>query len=182
MTYPTPVLYATVQDLEEVLDGTDSGTGTAAQLTTDQLTMALADASAEVSVFAGNVFDSSVPAANPPYAFHGLTLALAAYYATINYLKHKELPPTHPVQLRYNRATAILNDVRDGKIRLDPAVVGGIGEETGVIINRIPPIFSGDDSNTRIDPATGFLTSDVPYNMWSPRSDDWLGGGPVYQG
>ena len=48
----TPVasgtLYASVADLRNVMSGTDSGTGTAAQLTDDQLTLALYAASNSV--------------------------------------------------------------------------------------------------------------------------------------
>lgn len=181
MSYPNQILYATVADLQEVMDGTDAGSGTASQLTQAQLTMALFDASSEISVFAGNIFDSSLPEWNPPPVFHSLTLALAAYYATITYLKHKELPATHPVYLRYQRAQAILADARDGKIQLDVGTAGGPGEDVGVIINRIPPIFSGEDSNTRIDPATGFLQSDVPFFDFSPGRGG-LGDEAVYQG
>ena len=70
----TPVasgtLYASVADLRNVMAGTDSGTGTADQLTDAQLVLALYAASNRVSVYAGNLYDSSVPegcaARNPP--------------------------------------------------------------------------------------------------------------------
>ena len=181
MSYPTQILYATVADLREVLDATDAGTGTAAQLTDQQLTMALFDASSELSVFAGAVYDSSSAPYDPPPMFHNLTLSLAAFYATVNYLKHKELAPTHPVYLRYQRAVTILDDVRDGKLQLDAGIAGDIGQETGTVINRIPPVFTGEDSNTRLNPYTGTLESDVPFGQWAPRGDDFLGG-QVYQG
>jgi hypothetical protein len=49
------------------------------------------------------------------------------------------------------------------------------------VINRIPPIFTGNDSNTRVSPRTGILEADVPLGQWSPRGVDW-GDGTVYQG
>src|SRR6266568_3836761 len=55
-------LYATIPDLRLVLDSTDAGTGTAAQLSDAQLTLALAAASTRVSTYTGTVFDSSTPA------------------------------------------------------------------------------------------------------------------------
>jgi phage gp36-like protein len=164
------------------VQSTDDGQGTAAKLTDQQLTQALTAASTRVSVYFGSIMDSSVPQAVPPDVFQPLTLDLAAFYATRIYLKNKEFPATHPVYLAYKDAMTLLNDVRDGKIRLDPAAAGGINSETGTVINRIPPIFNGNDSNTRIDQFTGYLTSDTPYGMWTPRGDDSLSGGAIYQG
>ena len=77
----------------------------------------------------------------------------------------------------------ILEDVRDGKVLLDPVTAPGIGSESGTVINRIPSIFTGADSNTRLDPKTGTLEADVPLGQWSPRGVDWAdGGGAWYQG
>ena len=51
------------------------------------------------------------------------------------------------------------------------------------MINRVPPIFTGNDSNTRISPETGVLEADVPLGQWAPRGTDWAGaGGSLYQG
>lgn len=176
-------LYANVADLREVLQGTDTGVGTAAQLSDTQLTLALTSASNRVSVYAGSVFDSSTPQAVPPAIFHDLTLDLAGFWALKTYMKNKVIAPDHPVFIAYSNAQTMLNNVRDGKIRLDVQPVGGgPGLETGVIINRIPPIFTGDDSNTRVG-QSGFLESDVPLGGWAPRGIDWGGaGGPFYQG
>ncbi len=185
----TPVasgtLYASVADLRNVMAGTDSGTGTADQLTDAQLTLALYAASNRVSVYAGNVYDSSGPEANPPAVLHDLTLDLACFWASKTYLKHKEMPPQHPVYIAYRDALAILQDVRSGKVLLDPAVAPGIGSEVGTIINRIPPIFTGNDSNTRLDPRTGTLEADVPLGQWAPMGVNWAdsgGGSAMYQG
>ena len=184
----TPVasgtLYASVADLRNVMSGTDSGTGTAAALTDDQLKLALYAASNRVSVYAGNTFDSSVPEAVPPAILHDLTLDLACFWAFKTYLKHKIMPADHPTFIAYRDAMSILADVRAGKILLDPVAAPGIGSETGQVINRVPPVFTGNDSNTRISPVTGTLEADVPYGQWTPRGTDWNGAGSSawYQG
>lgn len=155
------VLYATTADLKEVLGSTDAGTGTAAQLSNAQLTLALQAGSNRVSIFAGAVYDSSSAGATPPAVFHDLALDLAAFYATTFYLKQKNMGADHPVRLRYNDAMLILNDVRDGKVRLDVTQPGGVITAGGTIINRIPRIFTMDDSDTRYDPGTGTLAADT---------------------
>lgn len=175
-------LYATVADLQNVLSGTDSGTGTPAQLTPAQLTLALTAASTRVSVYFGTIMDSSNPQAIPPDIFQSLTLDLASFYAWRTYLKGKAIPNDHPAFVAYKDAVQMLNDVRDGKLRLDPAAAGGVNQETGVVINRIPNIFSGNNSNTRLDMMSGFLEPDTPVGQWSPSGQGLLDGGPVYQG
>ncbi len=174
-------LYATLADLRLTMDSTDAGSGTAAQLSDAQLTLALQAASNRVSVYAGNVFDSSTPQAVPPAIFHDLTLDLATFWATVTYMKSKVLAVDHPVMLRYKDAQGILNAVRDGNLRLDVAIPGGVGEVPGVVINRIPSIFNGDDSNTTINPMTGGLQADVPSDMWRPGYSD-ISGSTWYQG
>ena len=183
----TPVasgtLYASVADLRNVMAGTDSGTGTADQLTDAQLDLALYAASNRVSVYTGNIFDSSTPEATPPAILHDLALDLACFWATKTYLKHKEIAATHPVYIAYKDAMGILQDVRAGRVLLDPAVAPGIGSEVGTVINRIPPIFTGNDSNTRVSPRTGILEADVPLGQWAPMGVNWNdGGGAMYQG
>jgi phage gp36-like protein len=173
-------LYATVADLRNVMSGTDSGTGTAAQLTDQQLELALYSASNRVSVYAGNVYDSSTPEAMPPAILHDLTLDLARFWAAVTYLKFKELTATSPIFIAYQNAMTMLNAVRSGTILLDPAPAPGIGDETGVVINRVPPVFTGRDSNVRIDPLTGVLEADSPF--WTPRTGGLVDGGPIYGG
>lgn len=182
MTAPVAsgTLYATVADLRNVLSGTDAGTGTAAALTDDQLTLALYSASNRVSVYAGNTYDSSTPQADPPSILHDLALDLAAFWADATYLKHKAVDPKSPIYIKYQNAMQVLNDVRDGKILLDPVPAPGIGQETGIIINRVPPVFTGRDSNTRLDPVTGTLEADSPF--WTARTGGLVDGGPLYQG
>jgi phage gp36-like protein len=174
-------LYATVADLREALAATDNGVGTPYQLSDSQITQALTSASTRISVYAGNVFDSSTAEAVPPDIFHDLALDLGMFYAYTVYLKSKVMGPGHPVLLRYQAAVQMLNDVRDGKVRLDVVPPGGVGLDTGVVINRMPPIFTGDDSNTRLDLATGTLEPSTPAGQLDGR--DLFGDfGPVYQG
>ncbi len=182
MTTPTAsgTLYASVADLRAVMSGTDSGTGTAAQLTDAQLELALYAASNRVSVYAGNIYDSSTPAATPPPILHDLTLDLAAFWAAKTYMKNKAIETTSPIYIAYTNAMQMLKDVRDGRILLDPAPAPGIGDEVGTVINRIPPVFTGRDSNTRISPETGVLEADSPF--WTPRTGGLFDGSAVYQG
>lgn len=182
MTTPVAsgVLYASVADLRNELSGTDSGTGTAATLTDAQLELALYSASNRVSVYAGGTYDSSVPAAVPPPILHDLTLDLACFWAAKTYLKFKEVTPQSPIFIAYTNAMQTLRDVRDGKITLGVGVAPGVGDATGTVINRLPRIFTGADSNTRVSPETGVLEADSPY--WTPRTGGLVDGSAVYQG
>lgn len=185
MTTPAAsgTLYATVEDLQLVMSGTDSGTGTAVQLSTEQLTLALYRASNTVSVYAGNVYDGSTAQAVPPPILHDLTLDLAAFWAAKTYMKYKAIEPTSPIYLAYVNAMQMLQAVRTGDILLDVAAAPGIGpNEGGTVINKIPNVFTGRDSNTRLDPKTGYLEADVPLGMWAPSGVDWADSGPLYQG
>lgn len=182
MTTPAAsgTLYASVADLRAVLSGTDAGTGTAAQLDDQQLTLALHAASNRISVYAGNVYDGSTAAATPPPILHDLALDLAVFWATKTYLKSKEIPTTSPVWVAYQNAEAILQDVRAGKIELAPSPAPGVGPDVGTVINRMPRVFTGYDSNTRLNPMTGTLEADSPF--WTPRTGGLVDSGPTYQG
>ena len=174
MTTPTVTLYASIADLRLVLDSTDAGEGTAAQLSDEQLALALQAASDRVSLYAGVVYD---PSAIPAMA-NDLTLDLASWWATTYYLKQKEMSPNSPVQLRYTEAMKVLTQVRQGLVDLTVPVLGpgeGTGPSGGHVINRIPGIFTGEDSNTAVQ--NGQLYPDVPADMWNRRiwTDQWWG-------
>lgn len=183
------VLYCSVADLQQELEGTDGGIGTAAQLNNFQLNQAITSASNIVSAYAGNVFDVNQNANyTPPVLLHDLTLDLATWYAWTKYLKAKNMSGQHPIVLRYNHAMKVLGDVRDGKVRIDPDVPGSPGGETGHIRNPLLPagatqIFSMNDSNTRLS-AFGDLEADTPADLYTPRlTDDWdVAAGSTYQG
>ncbi|HYK70433.1 MAG TPA: phage protein Gp36 family protein [Streptosporangiaceae bacterium] len=172
MTTPAPVLYASISDLRLMLDSTDAGTGTAAQLSDEQLTLALRSATDRVSTYAGVSYD---PAASPPTMpgiVRDITLDLAAWWATTYYLKQKEMGANHPAVLRYTAAMGVLDAIRKGEIILDPASGGAAASR---IINSIPAVFTGDDSTTAI--LDGQLQVVTPADMWTrPRiyNDQWL--------
>lgn len=173
-------LYCQVSDLQVALSAADGGIGTPNDLPPAALLQCVTVGSNRVSVYFGNIMDSSSPQATPPDVFKDLALDIAVFWAWRLYLKGKVLPAEHPAVVAYKDAMQMLTDARDGKLRLDVEVAGQIGSEVGVVINRIPPIFTGDDSNTRISPYTGHLESDVPVGPnWAPRG---TGLGPIYQG
>lgn len=179
MTSPPPLLYAPISDLRQILQGTDQGVGTAAQLSDTQLTLAMMAGTNRVSAYVGNTFDSSSPQAVPPPLLHDLALDLAAFWATKTYMKHKTMTEQDPVVIAYRDAMKLLEDLRDGRVRFDPVVPGGVGEETGIIINRIPNIFNDEDSNVALDPS-GTLAASTPDWMWAPPSTYTRGA--QYQG
>jgi len=167
MTAPAPqILYASTDALKLVLDSTDAGTGTAAQLSNDQLTMAIIAATDRVSLYANTEFTDPVPS-----LITSLTLDLAAWWATTYYLKQKEMPATNPVMLRYTEAVKVLEAARKGEVNLtgpgaDDAADSGTATG-GHVINRIPTIFTGQDSNTKI--VDGVLVPDHPADLGSVR-------------
>jgi phage gp36-like protein len=173
-------LYAQLSDIKTALSSTDGGTGTPAELNDAQLTQCLQNGSDRVSVYFGNVMDGSTPEAVPPAIFFDLTLDIAVFWAWRLYLKGKVIDQQHPAVVAYKDAMEMLRNARDGILRLDVQTPGNASSEVGVVINRLPPIFTGDDSNTRISPYSGYLESDVPIGPgWAPRG---TGLGPIYQG
>jgi phage gp36-like protein len=172
VTTPAVTLYASIDDLRLVLDSTDAGTGTAAQLSDEQLTLALEAATDRVSLYAGTEFTPPVPG-----IIHDLTLDLGSWWSTTYYLKQKDMGPNHPVQLRYTEAMKILDASRKGEISLTGAGAGGgdgaPAAASARVINRIPNVFTGEDSNTKV--VGGQLEADVPPEMQGRRTllTDW---------
>lgn len=168
-------LYCAPADIKNALGGTDSGTGTAAQLSDAQLTQAITRASNRVSAYAGTVYDSSTAQLLPPPMVVDLTLDLANFYATATYLKGKAISADDPVRVAYNAAIQVLNDIRDGKVRIDPTAGQGV-TEGGRVVNTIPSIFTGADSNTRSDGRGGIVPDTTPDNRrtgWFEDSNAW---------
>jgi hypothetical protein len=153
-------LYATISDLRLVLDSTDAGTGTAAQLSDSQLTLAIEAASSRVSIYTGTVWDSSTPALVPPDPLKDIALDLASWWATSYYSKSKDMGPSHPVVLRYTEAMKVLEAIRKGEITVS-ALAGAMGAR---IINPVPRIFTGADSNTYVG-SDGTLQADTPSEL-----------------
>jgi len=173
-------LYAAVTDLRLVLDSTDAGTGTAAQLSDQQLTLSLQAASDRVEVYVGN---SWAQASDAPQVVGDLTLDLAAWWATTYYSKQKEMGPNHPVVLRYTEAKAVLEDIRKGVIDINVPVTaaggaGGPGDAADAVIHNPwdGQVFTLADSNTR-RADDGSLAADTPPDMARmPRFFDDVGG------
>ena len=162
MTTPPPVLYASLSDLKLVLDSTDAGTGTAAQLTDAQLTLALTAATDRVTTYTGEVYNPA--GGTMPGIIKDLTLDLASWWATTYYLKQKDMGPNHPVVLRYTEAKAVLESIHKGEINIDFAA--GVAQASASVIHRIPAIFTFEDSNTTV--INGVLAADVPPDI-GPR-------------
>lgn len=179
------VLYASVTELRDILSGTDA-TGTAAMLSPSQLTQALTSASNTVSAYVGTVFDVTQNADFvPPVMLHDLALDLATWWASVTYLKFKEMGPNSPIVLKYTHAMKLLEDIRDGRVRVDPDVPGSPGGETGHVVNPLLPngatnVFSFENSNTSVNLASGYLEAGTPADLYQGSLlNDW--DGPVYQ-
>ena len=174
MTTPAATLYASIPDLRLVLDSTDAGTGTAAQLSDEQLTLALEAATDRVSLYAGAEFTDPVPG-----IIHDLTLDLGSWWATTYYLKQKEMGPNHPVQLRYTEAVKVLEAARKGEISLTGAGAGssdGTASGSGArVINRIPDIFVGADSDTLVSNSQLYADTDPDAGRTRRSPNDDLG-------
>jgi phage gp36-like protein len=162
MTTPTQPLYASIADLRLVLDSTDAGLGTGAQLSDEQLTLALQAGTDRVTTYAGTIYDPTPGTGNMPGLVRDLTLDISAWYATTYYLKHKGMDSNHPVVLRYAEAVKVLDQVRQGLVALDVATEAAASAR---IINRIPNIFTGEDSNTTVQ--NDDLLVSTPADMWS---------------
>jgi len=161
MTTPAPVLYASISQLKLVLDSTDAGQGTAAQLSDEQLTLALEAASERVELFVGMSWSDPTQA---PGFLTGITLDLAAWWATTYYLKQKDMPATNPVVLRYTEAVKVLESIRKGELNIaieDVSTAGGTGTAVAGarVINRLPAIFTDADTDTYVQ--AGQLMTDT---------------------
>ena len=93
---------------------------------------------------------------------------MATYYS-----KHKDIGPSHPVVLRYTEAMKVLTDIRDGRIDVNPLVPASAGAK---VINTVPGIFSGSDSNIRYDPRIRTIVADTPPDTARPGWDTWDAG------
>ena len=168
-----PVYYCTPTDIRENVGGTDSGTGTCAQLTDEQLTEAIGRASSKVSAYAGTTFepDASAPDVVVPDLIASLTVAIATYYATLTYRKSKDLSQWDPVVLGYQDALQTLKDIASGTIQVTPPDPGE-PSPTGAarVINTLPRTFTWEDSGTMPDGRGGIMPAGAP---GSSLRDGW---------
>src|ERR1035438_2149017 len=134
-----PVSYCQPSDIRDNVAGTDSGAGTCAQLTDDQLSAAVAKASAKVSAYAGTAWepDADTPSVVVPDLIFSTTVQLATFYATLVYRKNRPLVPGDPALLGYQDAMLTLNAIIAGTIVVAPVPPGEAPVEGGHVINTL---------------------------------------------
>ena len=144
--------YCAPSDVRDNVAGTDSGTGTCAQLSDSELTAAIVRASSRVSAWTGQAYDPP----DVPDLIFDLTVQLATWYGTLTYRKGKALPADDPVALGYADAMATLKAISSGSVVVvppDPGDPPGPDEpqpSVPRVINTIPSVFSGRDSATEV--------------------------------
>ena len=132
--------YTTPDEVRAKLSFISADPNSAAGLTNAQLEEAIGDAKDEIDAklavryptpFDDPRYETPIPV--PPLV-HQITTNIAAYLATLTFLRGAPLEPTSPVFLRYTRAEAMLTGVANGTIPLDlPA--GVQTEEPGETID-----------------------------------------------
>jgi phage gp36-like protein len=159
-----PVSYCQPSDIRDNVAGTDSGTGTCAQLSDDQLSAAVAKASAKVSAYAGTSWmtDANTPTVTIPDLVVNLTVAIGSFYATLTYRKGKDLSAFDPVYLGYLDAMATLKDIINGNIVVAPVPPGEAPVAGGKVINTLPRVFVHADSGTLPDGRGGIMPAGAP--------------------
>ncbi len=100
--------------------------------------------------------DPRYPAEIPiPPLVHQITTNIAAFLATLTFLRGAPLEPTSPVALRYTRAQAMLTGIQNGQIPLDlPAGVDA--EQPGETV---------DGGATVVNTYDGVMFSPLDFNI-----------------
>src|ERR1700735_3394568 len=96
--------YCSPEDIRQMVRGTDpNGVGTAAELSDEQLMIAITRASSTVTSYVGTKWEieSLNPALTVPQMVHDLAAGLASYYATLMYRRGKSLDQYDPVYMMY---------------------------------------------------------------------------------
>ena len=167
-------MYCLPSDIRSNVAGTDDGTGTCAQLTDDQLSLAIAQAGAKVSAYVGSDFE--VDAANPvivvPNLVFSITVQLATFYATLVYRKGKDLSAFDPVMLGYNDGIATLKDIVTGLIEVAPTAPADPVYAPGHVVNTVPKSFRYEDSGVVPDGRGGIMPEGAPGS--SLLHDGWF--------
>ena len=167
-------MYCLPSDIRSNVAGTDDGTGTCAQLTDDQLNLAIAQAGAKVSAYVGSDFE--VDAANPviivPPLVFTIAVQLATFYATLTYRKGKDLSQFDPVYLGYQDATKTLGDIVTGLIEVAPTAPADPVYAPGHVVNTVPKSFRYEDSGVVPDGRGGIMPEGAPGS--SLLHDGWV--------
>jgi phage gp36-like protein len=117
----SPAQYTTVGDVRGALapGGTDTRAGeTAASLTDSELVDAIQEAGELVDARLGERYSTPFAAPYPPLVSQ-IARDLAAYGATLTNRKGQPLNDRHPVQLRYNQASDLLDKLASGSAVID---------------------------------------------------------------
>jgi phage gp36-like protein len=165
-------MYCLPSDIRANVAGTDAGTGTCAQLEDYQLSAAIAQASAKVSAYVGTAYvvDAADPVVVVPDLVRTCAIQLATFYATLTYRKGKDLSPMDPVYLGYLDAISTLKDIAAGRIDVAPTGPADPVDRPGKVVNRLPRIFTWEDSGTEPDGRGGIMPAGAP---GSRLADGW---------
>jgi phage gp36-like protein len=157
-------MYCLPSDIRANVAGTDAGTGTCAQLGDDQLSAAIQQASAKVSAYAGTsyVVDAADPVVVVPDLVKTCTIQIGTFYGTLTYRKGKDLSPMDPVYLGYLDAVSTLKDIAAGRIDVAPTGPADPVDRPGKVVNRLPRIFTWEDSGTEPDGRGGIMPAGAP--------------------
>lgn len=124
-TYTSPVAVRRVLSP----DGDRTDTGSAASLSDDDLEQAIAEAQAEIDARLASRY--TVPFSFPvPVVIEQATRDIAAYLGTLTFRRGDPIDANDPVQLRYNRAQALLASIQAGKTELPVGSDGPLSEAT----------------------------------------------------
>jgi hypothetical protein len=125
--------YATPSDIRETLAPDGNTTGTAAELSDEQLQRHLERGQELVDGMVGTVY----PDDSAPMLLAGLVMALGSYYATLAYRKGKDLSQFDPVYLMYQDARQTLKDIKTGDVNPTPEASA---QETGPFVRSKPSV------------------------------------------
>lgn len=164
-----PSYYCEPADIRANVAGTDSGSGTCAQMNDPFLQDAIGRASSRVSAYTGEDYDPS----EVPDLVAGLTVQLATYYATLTYRKSMDLSATDPIALGYADAMATLRAISTGQVQVSPAQPQEppVAPQPSVprVVNTIPAVFSGSDSATEVTPWGNLRARGAYGSGWGDR-------------
>lgn len=151
MTMAGPA-YCAVADVITALTSYNS-TGTSSDISSDVITLAINQASARVSAWTGRDWgtDASGASVAVPDMIQSITVDIAVYYSSLSYWKNKSPDANNPVLLRYNAAMSDLKAIQEGQITPNPVPLDTQINGAGHVVNTIPGIFTGRDSNTTMD-------------------------------
>jgi phage gp36-like protein len=160
--------YVSVADVREVLSpggSTDPTLGDAASLSDQDIQDAINDAHAQVEGRLAQRY--TVPFADPPVLVMRIESAIAAYLATLSYRRGTPIDQTHPLSLRYGRATALLDQAATGKLDLVDAAAPT--EVTQTAVADVENMYEG----TLFDVSTFGLGVDGRPVPWWEGGGDW---------